>query len=101
MGAARDALADFLKPDPNDLVFIANATAGVNAVVRSLHLSPGDELLTTDHDYNACRNVLTEAASRVGAKVVVARVPFPLRDEAQILDVTLSAATPRTRLAMI
>lgn len=99
--AARNELADFLKSDPADLVFVANATAGVNAVVRSLHLSPGDELLTTDHDYNACRNVLAEAASRAGAKVVVVKVPFPLRDETQIIEAILSGVTPRTRLAMI
>jgi isopenicillin-N epimerase len=101
LDAAREELATFLKVDSDDLVFIANATAGVNAVVRSLHLSPGDELLTTDHDYNACRNVLAEAASRVGAKVVVAKVPFPVRDESQIIESILAAVTPRTRLAMI
>jgi isopenicillin-N epimerase len=99
--AARNELADFLKADPDDLVFVSNATSGVNAVVRSLHLSPGDELLTTNHDYNACRNVLAEAASRVGAKVVVAKVPFPVRDETQIIEAILAAVTPRTRLAMI
>lgn len=99
--AARHDLADFVKSAPDDLVFVANATAGVNAVVRSLHLSPGDELLTTDHDYNACRNVLAEAASRSGAKVVVVKVPFPVRDETQIIEAVLSGVTPRTRLAMI
>ena len=99
--AARNELADFVKANADDLVFVANATAGVNAVVRSLHLSPGDELLTTDHDYNACRNVLAEAAARVGAKVVVAKVPFPVRDETQIIEAILSAVTPNTRLAMI
>jgi len=101
LDAAREDLARFLAVDPGDLVFVANATAGVNAVVRSLHLSPGDELLTTDHDYNACRNVLIEAAARAGAAVVIARVPFPLRDESQIVAAILAAVTPRTRLAMI
>lgn len=99
--AARNELSDFIKATPDDVVFVANATAGVNAVVRSLHLSPGDELLTTDHDYNACRNVLAEAASRAGAKVVVAKVPFPVRDETQIIEAILAAVTPNTRLAMI
>jgi isopenicillin-N epimerase len=99
--AARHALADFIKATPDDIVFVANATAGINAVVRSLHLSPGDELLTTDHDYNACRNVLAEAAARAGAKVVVAKVPFPVRDETQIIEAILAAVTPNTRLAMI
>jgi len=99
--AARGELADFLKATPDNLVFVANATAGVNAVIRSLELKPGDELLTTNHDYNACRNVLAETAARFGAKVVVAQVPFPLASEQEVIDAILAAVTPRTRLAMI
>jgi isopenicillin-N epimerase len=98
---ARAELGRFVGATPENLVFLGNATAGVNAVVRSLALAAGDELLTTNHDYNACRNVLTEAATRAGAKVVVARVPFPLTDEQQIIDAILGAVTKRTRLAMI
>ena len=101
LDASRAVLAGFLKASPENLVFVPNATAGVNAVVHSLVLKPGDELLTTNHDYNACRNVLAEAATRAGGKVVVARVPFPLADEQQIIDAVLAAVTPRTRLAMI
>ncbi len=98
---ARAELGRFIGATPENLVFVANATAGVNAVVRSLALQPGDELLTTNHDYNACRNVLAEAAARAGATLVVAKVPFPLSDEQQIIDAILAAVTPRTRLAMI
>src|ERR1700685_1311508 len=49
--AAREALAAFLGPEPQDLVFVPNATAGVNAVLQSLPIEPGDELLVTDHTY--------------------------------------------------
>ncbi len=98
---ARGHLADFVGADPANLVFIANATTGVNSVIRSLELEPGDEILTCDHDYNACRNVLEETARRRGAKVVVAEVPFPLDDEEQIIEAMLAAVTDRTRLAMI
>ena len=55
---ARQALAAFVGADAEDLAFVVNATSGVNAVVRSLALSAGDELLTTDHAYNACKNAL-------------------------------------------
>jgi isopenicillin-N epimerase len=99
--AARAVLARFVGARPADLVFVANATSGVNAVLRSLRFEPGDELLTTDHAYNACRNVFDWVAERSGARVVVARVPFPLAREEDILEPILGAVTPRTRLALI
>src|SRR5262245_59150325 len=74
LDAARAELAAYLGADAADLVFVPNATAGVNAVVRSLRFAPGDELLTTDHAYNACANVLRHAVAASGARLVVARV---------------------------
>lgn len=98
---ARQGLARFLGAAARDLVFVTNATTGVNAVVRSLRLRRGDELLTTNHDYNACHNVVAEAAHRAGAALVVAEVPFPLRSADEIVESVVRAVTPRTRLAMI
>jgi len=98
---ARAALAAFAGADPDDLAFVPNATFGVNAVLRSLDFSPGDELLTTDHVYPACRKILHYVASRTGARVVEARVPFPLAGEDDVVAPVLAAVTPRTRLALI
>jgi isopenicillin-N epimerase len=98
---ARVALARFVGAQPRDLVFITNTTTGVNAVVRSLGLRRGDELLTTNHDYNACHNVLAEAARRARARLVVAPVPFPLRRAEQVVEAVLRCVTPRTRLALM
>ncbi|MCB1096785.1 MAG: aminotransferase class V-fold PLP-dependent enzyme [Verrucomicrobiae bacterium] len=101
LDSARAALAAFVGAKPDDLVFVANATTGVNAVLRSLTWKPGDELLTTNHVYNACGNALDFAAERNGARVVVADVPFPLDDEQQVVDAVGAAVTERTRLALI
>jgi isopenicillin-N epimerase len=101
LDAARVELARFLGADPEGLAFVANATAGVNAVARSFRFAPGDELLTTDHAYNACRNALEHAAEGSGARVVVAPVPFPLADPAEAVAAVLAAVTPRTRLALL
>lgn len=98
---ARRALAKFVGARSQDIVFTTNATTGINAVVRSLKLKRGDELLTTNLDYNACRNVLAEEARSAGARLVVANIPFPLRSADEITAAVLRAVTPRTRLAMV
>ena len=98
---SRVSVARFVGARPKDLAFVTNATTGVNAVLRSIELRRGDELLTTNQDYNACRNVLIEAAARTRAKVVVAQVPFPLTKPEQVLDAILRRVSGRTRLAMI
>ncbi len=98
---ARAALASFIGANPGNLVFVNNSTSGVNAVTRSLKFKPGDEILTTSLDYNACRNVLAETARESGATLVVAEIPFPLDHEDQVVDAILAAVTPKTRLAMI
>lgn len=98
---SRERLARLLNTSAENLVFVPNATTGVNAVVQSLEFQQGDEILTTNQDYNACRNTLTAVTERIGARVVVAQVPFPLHDEAQVIDAILSCVTDRTRLAMI
>jgi isopenicillin-N epimerase len=98
---ARAALAAFVGADPDDLAFVTNATSGVNAVLRSLRFAPGDELLTTDHAYGACRNTLDWVAERCDARVVTAAVPFPLRGDDDVVGPVLAAVTRRTRLAVL
>src|SRR5947199_81994 len=98
---ARRALAAFLGADPAGLVFVPNATTGVNAVLRSLALAPGDQLLVTDHAYNACRNALDFVAAAARAEVVVVPVPFPLASADAVVAAVLARATPRTRLALL
>jgi len=98
---ARIRLAKFLGGKAENLVFVPNATSGVNAVLRSLDFEPGDELLVTDHEYNACRNALDYVAQRTGAKVVVAKIPFPLASAEEIIEAVMGAVTWRTRLALL
>src|SRR6266404_5652328 len=98
---ARRALAEFLGADAEGLVFVPNATTAVNAVLRSLALAPGDQLLVTHHAYNACRNALDFVAAAARAEVVVVPVPFPLASADAVVEAVLARVTPRTRLALL
>jgi isopenicillin-N epimerase len=101
LDAARAALAAFLGADPDDLGFVTNATSGVNAVLRSLELATGDELLTTDHAYNACKNALQFVAGRTGARVVIVSLPFPVASPDAVVETVMARVTSRTRLALL
>lgn len=101
LDAARHALAAFLGADAGGLAFVPNATTGVNCVVRSMKLDENDELLVSNHAYNACRNAIDFVAQRAGAKVVVAEIPFPTVGEDEIVQVFMDRVTDRTRLLLI
>jgi isopenicillin-N epimerase len=99
--SARSVLGDFVGADPDDLAFVANATTGVNAVLRSLRFEVDDEILITDHGYNACRNAAVVVAERAGARVVTARIPFPIHSPDVVVDAIAAATTPRTKLLLV
>jgi isopenicillin-N epimerase len=101
LDAARESLAGFLGAEAADLVFVPNATAGVNAVLRSLPIDPEDELLLTNHTYAACRNTVDFVAARSGARVVIADLPFPCRHEEEIHTSLMQCVSPRTRIALL
>jgi isopenicillin-N epimerase len=98
---ATEALAQWLGARSQDIASVPNATAGVNTVLRSFPLAPGDEVITTNHAYNACRNALDFVAAAAGARVVVAQVPFPIASPEDVVEAVLSQTSPRTRLVLI
>ena len=97
----RQQLAAFLGADPNGIALVNNATAGINAVLRSLDLDQHDELLVTNHEYTASRNTLDFAAAVAGAKVVVVDIPFPIASSDVVVERVLEKVTGRTRLLLI
>lgn len=94
---ARVALGRFLGAAADDLVFVTNATTAANAVVESIPLGAGDEILTTDQEYGACINAWRHSASRRGATVVAAPLPLPLDPQAAVTAL-FDRVTARTRL---
>ena len=101
LDAAREDVAAFLNADPEGLVVVPNATTGVATVLASLRLRPGDELLTTDHEYNATLNALASVADRARARVVRATIPLPIRHPEEAVEAILARVSPRTRIALV
>lgn len=101
---ARERVAAFVGCAPADMAFVSNATEGVNTVVRSLDLEPGDVVVTGTHEYNACSNALRYAGERAGATVKSVPLPCPIQDEAQIVDAIVKAVADegaRARLLLL
>ena len=101
LDAVRGELAAFVGADPDELALLPNATTGISTVLASLRFEPGDELLTTDHGYNAARNAMQRAAERDGARVVTASLPFPIHDPREAVEAIAGAVTARTRVAVV
>ncbi|HUQ06755.1 MAG TPA: aminotransferase class V-fold PLP-dependent enzyme [Kofleriaceae bacterium] len=101
LDAARADVAAFLGCDPDGLVFVPNATHGVATALANLRLEAGDEVLTTDHEYRACRNAVDRAAAAAGARVVVAPITLPARDPDAVVAALLERCTSRTRVVLV
>ena len=101
MRRAAGAVASFIGAQSQDVVFVDNATTGVNAVLRSWPLEPGDEILVTDHNYGATARVAAFVARERRAHVRTATVPYPAYDPGRLVEAVSAAITSRTRIAVL
>jgi isopenicillin-N epimerase len=98
---ARRSLADYLQADSDHLVFVPNATIGINTVARSLKFQPGDEILTTNHEYGAMDMTWKFICQKTGAKYIRYDVPLPVTTTEDFVESFWSAVTPRTRVIFL
>ena len=98
---ARQALGQYLGVDGNDLVYIPNVTFGVNIVARSLHLGPGDEVLTTDHEYGACDNVWRYLSQQKGFTYQQQAIPLPISSPEAIVEQFWQGVTVNTKVIFL
>lgn len=98
---AADRLGAFIGADGTNIALVDNATTGCNAVLRSLRLQAGDEVLVLTHGYGAVRNTVRFVCERAGARMVDADVPFPHPEATAIVANVANNLTSRTRLAVI
>lgn len=101
MRHAREALAIYMGADANDLVYVPNATTGLNMVARSISLAPGDEVLATDHEYGALDRTWRFICARRGARYINRRVPLPVRSTEEVVETLWAGVTEHTRVLFI
>jgi isopenicillin-N epimerase len=98
---SREVLGEYIHTSANDIVYVPNATHGVNIVARSLKLKPGDEILTTDHEYGACNFTWDFVCSKIGAVYKHQAIELPVTSEEEIADLIWQGVTPRTKVIFI
>lgn len=78
---ARRWLGSYVGAEKDDLAYVPNATFGINVVARSLQLGPGDEVLTTNHEYGACHNAWTFLSRKNRFRYIRQAIPLPVMTE--------------------
>ena len=101
MREARTALAAYVHANADDLVFVPNATTAINIVARSLHLNPGDEILTTDHEYGALDRAWRFLCRKTGAVYKQQPIPVPVTTLENFVETFWAGVTPRTRVIFL
>jgi isopenicillin-N epimerase len=101
MRLPRIALSAELGTTQENVVGVINATTGLNIVAQSLDLKPGDQILTTDHEYSALEKTWAYVARRTGAEIVVVTVPMPLTSSEAFTDAIVAGMTDRTRVLFL
>ena len=95
-----ERLAKFLHTKAARLALIDNATLAMNVVAESVDLQAGDEVLLTDHEYGAVRNIWSRRCQQSGAKITTAQLPLPLHGDLTV-DAISNAITDRTRIIVV
>ncbi len=98
---ARQTLGTYLNADADDLVFVPNATYGVNVVARSLDLGAGDEVLTTDHEYGACDRTWQFLSQKRGFRYRRQTISLPVTTPETIVEQLWQGVTPRTKVIFL
>ena len=94
---SRQVLGEYLNAGADDLVYIPNATHGVNIISHSLDLHAGDEILTSDHEYGACDYSWEFFCKKSGASYIRQHISLPVRTEEEVIEEFWKGVTRHTK----
>ena len=101
LALARNKLGAFIGCDGDDLFFIPNATTAVNTIIRSLDLGPGDEVLSTNHEYGSLIRAWEWVAKEKGFHFIQHEFPLPLKTHEDFIEDFWESVTANTRIIFV
>ena len=101
LARARAQLAAFLGAEADEVVYFPNPTTAINMVARSLSLKPGDEILTTDHEYGAMDRTWTFICKQTGANYIHCPIPLPVTTSEEFVEQFWAGVTDRIRVIFL
>lgn len=101
LAAARADVGRYVGAAADELIFFPNPTTAINMVARTLHLEPGDEVISTDHDYGAMFRTWTRLCRETKATYNRVHIPLPLTTPDDYIERVWGAVTPRTRVLFL
>lgn len=101
LAESRQRLAEYLHTSRDNLVYVTNATHGLNIIARSLQLEHGAEILASDHEYGAMDRTWKFLTQKTGAVYINHPIPTPLSSHKEFIEQFWSGVTPRTRVIFL
>ncbi len=98
---AKESVAQFVGCDPDDFFFTANPTIAINTIMRSMKLNPGDEILTTNHEYGAMDRTWNFYCEKSGAKYIRQNISLPIQSKERLLEEFWKGYNPKTKIVFL
>lgn len=87
--------------DTEEIALTRNASESLQICQLGIDLEPGDEVLTTTHDYGRMITTFKQRERREGIKLVQFPLPVPAEDPDEIVRLFEENITPRTRMILM
>ena len=101
MHRAREITSSFVGTATDNLVFVENATFGMNVVADHFPLTAGDEVLLNNHEYGAVQRIWQRACQRKGATLRLVDLPQRIESADQVVQSIISGVCEKTRLVVV
>jgi len=101
LAEARASLGAYVGADPDDVLFVPNATTGVNLAAWAVGLKADDEVLTTDLEYGALDLTWEHVCGDFGARYVRTPIRLPVTSPEELVEAVWAGVGPRTCVLFI